>query len=320
MLLQLDAEVFFVNKFAQQVKNFVSEIRGELELQIKLSLSDKKDFSKKIEALNKEKEKALSELKEKDNSAQPLDDSAQDILNDIRNAIVAKSAYLAQLVYSKNDSTAFNEEILSIIRPILLNSFKREISEYQDVVGSSVKEFFVNINDILADKDNTALNKTEDLIGNLIGKDIIEGFLKKGLEQLAARLVAYKGLSVLPKSLSRILGPLTTIVINVIPDILRLIFGKSQEQKIEDIREKIVSEIVGKIVESLRTPVTNMLEEQRKSAMAEMERIISEEIKKIDDNIMLIQQEQQTSEEEIAVKVKTIEIGINKLKSLTENI
>ena len=134
------------------------------------------------------------------------------------------------------------------------------------------------------------------------------------------RLAAYKGISTLLDSLSKILGPLVTIIINVIPDLLRMIFGKSKEQKIDSIRQNIASEVVGKIVNSLRDPVTEMLEEQRRSAMNDMESLINEEAKKYDVNIQSMLQEQQASESEIATKVQNLEKGISELDKLLANI
>ena len=321
MLDKLDAEKFFVEKYAKEVSGFVSDIISELQLQIKLTLSDKKDFTTKIEALRSEREKALNSLNSKNNTAQSLSNSAEDILNDVREALIAKSSYLATILYNNNnDTNAFNNELLSIIRPILINSFKREISEYQYVIGDSVREFSLNVNDILQDNNNAMLNGANDIIGNLLGKDVLEGILKKGLDKLMVRLAAYKGISTLLDSLSKILGPLVTIIINVIPDLLRMIFGKSKEQKIDSIRQNIASEVVGKIVNSLRDPVTEMLEEQRRSAMNDMESLINEEAKKYDVNIQSMLQEQQASESEIATKVQNLEKGISELDKLLANI
>lgn len=321
MLDKLDPEKIFIEKYAEEVTGFVSDIISELQLQIKLALSDKKNFTTKIETLKAEREKALNNLNNKDNAAQSLSNSVEDILNDVREALIAKSGYLATILYSSNnDTNAFNNELLAVIRPVLVNSFKREISEYQDVIGDSVREFSLNVNDILQDKDNAMLNGANEIIGNLLGKDVLEGVLKKGLNKLTEKLAAYKGISTLLGSLSKILGPLVTIVINVIPDLIRLIFGKSKEQKIDAIRQKIVSEVAGKIVESLREPVTEMLEEQRRSAMNEMESLINEEAKKYDVNIQSMLQEQQASESEIAAKIQHLEKGIGELNKLLASI
>lgn len=321
MLNQLNAEKIFANKFSKEIAAFVSDIISELQLQIRLALSNKKDFTAQIEALKAERNKALDNLQIKNRDAQPLSSSAEDILDDVREAIITKSSYLANLLYQNNNNTdAFSNELLAIIRPVLVNSFKREISEYQDVIGDSVREFSLNVNEILQDKDNPILEGANEIVGNLLGKDVLENLLKKGLDKLITKLAAYKGLSTLLKSLSKILGPLITIIINVIPDLLRLVFGKSKEQKIEAIQQKIISDVVGKIIATLREPVISMLEEQRKSSMNEMETLIEEESKKFNDNVKQMQQEQQASDAEITAKVQKLENGINRLNQLTVNL
>lgn len=321
MLDKLDAEKFFTEKYSKEVSNFVSDIINELQLQIRLTLSDKKDFSAKIESLKAERTKAIESIKNKDSAAQPLSSSAEDILNDVREALIAKSSYLATILYnSSNDKDAFSNEVLSIVRPILVNSFKREISEYQDVIADSVKDFSLNVDEIIQDKDNDVLKKAAEVLGGALGKDRLEGVLKKGLDELMQRLASYKGLSTLLGTIGKLLGPLTTILIHILPDLLRLIFGKSKEQKIEAIRQKIASEIVGKIVDALRAPIEKMLEEQRRSVMQNMEALINEEAMKYDANIQAMLQEQQASETEIATKVKKLEDGIGKLTNVLQRI
>lgn len=317
MLDKLDAEKFLKDKYYAEVEVYVNDIISELQLQAKLLLSNKEDYSKRIEELKREKENALNSLREKSNSAQSLQGSADDILMDVRMALTEKSLYLANiLVQSNNDSNIFNAELLNIIRPVLVNSFKREITEYQNVIGSSVMDFSVTVNKILQDEDNKLLSGANEVIGNLLGKEVVEGFLKKGLDKLINQLVQYKGLSTLLKTLIKFVGPLTTILINIIPDILRLIFGKSKDQKIMAVQQKITGGMIDKLVEGLREPVEKILEDQRKAAYKEMESLIENEAHKFDDNIKKIQEEQQADEATITAKVQTLQVAIGELEVL----
>ena len=184
------------------------------------------------------------------------------------------------------------------------------------MIGDSVRDFSLKVNDILQDKGNQALDAANDIIGNLLGREVLEGLLKKGLDKLTEKLIAYKGLSTLLGTLGKILGPLVTILLNIIPDLLRLIFGKSRESKVDLIRQKIVSEIVPKIVESLREPVTTMLDEQRREAMNSMEQLINSEAQKFNDSVKMVQQEQRADEESTALKVKALQVAIDKLENL----
>lgn len=320
ILNSIDADKLVESKYKPQVVNLIDSFVAELQLQMKLLLSDKSDFAAKIEELKSVHEKALEELKSKAESAQSVEGSADDILQDISEALKEKAGYIATLLYDQTDSKVLNQEILTIIRPVIVNSLKREITEYSDVIGSAVQEFMVNVDEILKDKDNMMLSGAEDVIGNLLGKDLLEGLLKKGLDKLAGRLVAYKGLGELVKVLGKVLGPLVTIIINVVPDVLRLIFGKSKEQKIEEIKTKFATEIVSKIVDSLRQPIEDIITEQRGEVDKNMSALVEDETKKYNDNIVAVQNQQQQEKETIVLKVAELNGVVEKLNGLKEQV
>lgn len=313
----IDAEKVIEAKYESQVAAFISDIAAELQLQINLLLSTSTNYAEKIAQLKTQKEDALNMLVAKDREAQSVSSSAEDILSDIRSALQMKSSYLATVLFqSNNDTNLFNAELMSIIRPILMNSFKREISEYQDAVGSAVQEFSLKVNDILTDKDNQILAGAQDLAGNLLGKEVLEGILKKGLDKLAAKLVAYKGLSTLLKSLTKILGPVVIILVNILPDLIRLIFGKSKEQKIQDISTKLNSEVFIKVIDSLRPELEKMLEEQRSEIQNDLANLISAEAKKYDDNINEVMKQQEADKSEREAKACAIQQAIVQLNQI----
>lgn len=320
ILNSIDADKLVESKYKPQVVNLIDSFVAELQLQMKLLLSDKSDFAAKIEELKSVHEKALEVLKSKAESAQSVEGSADDILQDISEALKEKAGYIATLLYGQTDSKVLNQEILTIIRPVIVNSLKREITEYSDVIGSAVQEFMINVDEILKDKDNMMLSGAEDVIGNLLGKDLLEGLLKKGLDKLAGRLVAYKGLGELVKVLGKVLGPLVTIIINVVPDVLRLIFGKSKEQKIEEIKTKFATEIVSKIVDSLRQPIEDIITEQRGEVDKNMSALVEDEMKKYNDNIVAVQNQQQQEKETIVLKVAELNGVVEKLNGLKEQV
>lgn len=65
LLDKLDAEKFLKDKYYAEVEVYVNDIISELQLQAKLLLSNKEDYSKRIEELKREKENALNSLREK---------------------------------------------------------------------------------------------------------------------------------------------------------------------------------------------------------------------------------------------------------------
>ena len=319
-LSSIDSEMIITTKYKPLVLGLINGYISELQLQMKLLLQDKKCFDEKIERMKEEKANALGELRRKSQNAQSVEGSADDILNDIAEALRAKSGYLATLLYSGKDMNAFKQEMLTIIRPVIVTSFKREITEYQDVIGQAVQEFAVKAEEILNDADNNVLAGAQEIAGALVGKEILEGLLKKGLDKLAERFIGYKGLGMLFKTLGTIISPVITILINIIPDLLRIIFGKSKEQKISELQEKISSIVISKVVETMRPHIEEMISEQRGNVDKNLEAIIENETRKYDDNIRAIMEQQELEKEAIAKKVAELQECIEKLDKLVREL
>lgn len=211
----------------------------------------------------------------------------------------------------------FKQELLTIIRPIIVTSFKREITEYQDVIGKVIQDFSLKADEILSDKDLSGVQEMADYFFN---KEVLENMLRKGLDKLAMRFVGYKGLGMLFNTLGKIIGPLVTIAINIIPDVLRLIFGKSKEQKISELQQKISTTVISKVVEAMRPQMEEMLREQRKQIDDNLQQLIESETQKYDDNIRAIQQQQKLEKEAVAKKVATLQECEGKLNALTQEL
>lgn len=315
ILNSIDSEILIENRFKLPVTNYVNGFIVELQLQIKLLLSNESDYSGKLEKLRREKDDAIENVKKRASAAQSVSGSADDILQDITVALKSKSGYLATLLYQQVDTNVFANEIMTVIRPVLVNSLKREVTEYGDVISGAVQEFTLNVDNIINDKDNDLLNCATEMVENLLGKDVLEGMLKKGLDKVAEKLVAYKGLSTLLKGFAKVLTPIITIVVNILPDLMRMIFGKSKENKINEIKLKFSTEVVYKIVESLRSSIEEIISSQRAEVDSNIQTLIEEETKKYNDNIQAILKQQNEEKEEREQKAASLTV---KLESLIE--
>ena len=315
ILNSIDSEILIENRFKLPLTNYVNGFIVELQLQIKLLLSNESDYSGKLEKLRREKDDAIENVKKRASAAQSVSGSADDILQDITVALKSKSGYLATLLYQQVDTNVFANEIMTVIRPVLVNSLKREVTEYGDVISGAVQEFTLNVDNIINDKDNDLLNGATEMVENLLGKDVLEGMLKKGLDKVAEKLVAYKGLSTLLKGFAKVLTPIITIVVNILPDLMRMIFGKSKENKINEIKLKFSTEVVYKIVESLRSSIEEIISSQRAEVDSNIQTLIEEETKKYNDNIQAILKQQNEEKEEREQKAASLTV---KLESLIE--
>lgn len=135
VLQQIDGGRILEEKYQTEVNAFVDSIISQFELQIKLTLSDKKDFDEMLDKLSDKKREAVAQLEAKSASAQPIDGSVDDIITDVRQALMRNSQRLAVLALNSNGNTSnFEGEVMSIIRPVLIESFKREMTEYNDAL------------------------------------------------------------------------------------------------------------------------------------------------------------------------------------------
>lgn len=321
ILNSIDADDLVSKKDKLYVVSFINELIEEIQIKVRLTAANKKDFDSIIQQLRDKQQEAVNSLNQKNEESQSASSSADDIIEDIKEGMIARSTTLANLLYQNpNDNTSFNAELVSIIRPILINSFKREISEYQDSLSSVVNEFSTKVNDILQESNNKLLNGTVNILGNLLGAEGLDVLLKKGLDLLLKKCARYKGIAMLVKQLGKIAGPIVVILANIIPDILRLIFGKSKEKKIEELKGVIRSQLIDKLTETLRPDIEEMISSQQKTIFEDLKKMIDDEVAKIEDNINIIKQEKQVSEEEIAKKISTYTNVLESLNAIVTKI
>ncbi|MCQ2093954.1 MAG: dynamin family protein [Bacteroidaceae bacterium] len=317
ILNDVDVESAIKQRCSGAVNGYINDDITAVQTRITIINTGKDEYAEKLEQLKNGRDKALRKLKELDENAQPVADSAQDILDDVSNALNARSSSLANLLFSSNNNmNMFNAELLNIIRPVMLNAFKRELTEYSTVIGGAVQGFAVDVNDILADKNNKPLDYAKEMAGNMFGGKALENMLNAGMKKLMERWAEKKGLVTLLGCLSKVIGPVATIIVNLIPDILSFIFGKSREEKVEEIRAKLSSGVFDRIVEGLRPQVVQMLAEQRTNAMSEAEKLVNEEIKNFDAAIEQAQNEQEKNAQEREVETGKLVQTVQELQAL----
>ena len=255
----------------------------------------------------------ISSLEGKASQAQSLEGSADDILQDIRSALMGASQRLAMVAFSsKGDGKAFESELMSIIRPVLINSFKREMTEYQEVIGESMKELSADLSSVISVSSTQGESLAKDVLEKLGGGNMVESLLQKGLSMLLAKFAGKKALTLLVSALH----PVITIVVSFLPDLISLIFGKSNEQKTAEVRDKIESQVIGRVIDGLRPNVEQMLMENRQEAYNEIKAEIENTIKQIDENIKSVMDEKLSSEAEISERVNKLALAVEELKKI----
>lgn len=298
LLSGMDADDIVSKKYGDLIKGFTNSIISELQTQTKLLNTNKRDFTTEIAQLKKKKEEALESLG-KDEKSQSLKDSAGDIMFDIENALRNRSSQLAMvLLQNPEDLTEFKGEMLSIIRPVLINSYRREISEYQDVIDNSLRDFTIDINGVLPDNSLDEILQSDELQG--IAQQVLTGVLAYfDVPPVIGEIIANK-------------------IIKFLPDVLQSLFGTSQADQVSEIRNKLFVDVFPQIINVLRPEVEKAINVQREEMMEKMKQQIIEETQLFDDNLAAIMKEQVDDENTIRFRTESWKNAINQLINLIE--
>ena len=297
ILFSMDGEELLKQKYASLINTFVDSIIFELKKQETLLVNGKRDYAKEIEELKERKEDALQALKRNNDSAQPLEESAGDILYDIENALKGKATQLTMtLIQNKDDLEIFKAEMLSTIRPVLINSYKREISEYHDIMDNSLRDFTFDISGVLPD------NSLDDVFDN--------EELQNAAHTVLSTVLAFFEV---PPILADLIADK---LIGHLPDFLKSVFGKGKNEVISEIRTNLCANVFPQVTNTLRPEIEKVLGEQRQAALEEIKQRIIDEAQKFDDSISAIQKEQSDSEDVIRTKTELLKQSIEKLSSL----
>ena len=314
LLETLNGEQLAEKKFKSSVDGFINKQIAKLEFQANLLASSTNNFDSQIELLNKKREDALTRLTLNDSQAQPVEESVQDILEDIKNELLVNAYPLASSLYANNDAKSMNNMILSILRPVLVNSFKREVGEYQKEIGQTLTQLSDDIEAILRDENNPLVKQAQDIVDNLVGRELLEELLTKGFAALVTRFARYKSISALLNITGKIINPLVGILIGLIPDLLRLIFGKSKSEKISEIQKQLENVAFSQIVEAMREPITNMIVEQRQESFDAIKTVIEDEIDSLNASLNEVKKQKEEDEAINNKKIEALKDAVYQLK------
>lgn len=317
LLEDLDSDTIIHEKYDDIVKIFVEDIISALLMQINILSTKDESLVRKIEELKIEKENAINKLKQNHESAQSIYGSADDIIQDVRNALMSRSSSIASIIFNGGQAEQVKAEVLSIIRPVLINSFKRELEEYQLQIGDTLRDFSEQMSKII---EGDGVLKPEQFLGDLIKQDVLETLIKKGITALIAKVTGKKALVTILGMVSKLAAPIASIVIFIIPDLLSLIFGKSNSEKLQEIKEKVQINLIERLTAEMRPQIEKLIESSRQEAYDAVELLINEQVAKYDNAINKLVADKNISEEQKSSLIESYQHAIEDLKQIIKSL
>ena len=252
----VDSQEYLRKRFKGQVEGLLMKVITNLQLQITLKNTPSTKYQDLIEKIKEEKASALDQLKHQMASTQPLEGSVEDIMDDVRHALLNNASLLANIAFKTHgNGNELKNQLLAIIRPALINGVRRELTEYADCLSPVVENFMVNINEIIS-QNATPENIIEDF-------DPLKGMVESWLLQLITRLIARIPLL---KFLSILIGPIVEMLFKLLNNLVDILTGSKarREQKmLIEIQQKFEGEIADQIIAHLRPEITRLIREER---------------------------------------------------------
>lgn len=290
----LDSEALVAEKFGKKLKLIIGSVIDQLKLRIDLRTKDIENVEEKIKQIDEELSNVKAELPTDNSNADTPEKSTQDILDNVQAALTAKSTDIAQMIIDKEDQEEIKAVIVSTVRTELITSLKEESEQFSTALGSAVQESVAELATIEVDTD--FMSDFSDIF------ETINGYI----EQLL--------------SLGGIWGQLASILLPFLPKVINWLFGKSDEEVLEEVREKVMGKCVNKVIDSIQPTIFKITVDNQRRIQ---EKIISEivsKMEKVKDGLREKMADVNKSKEEVEAEISKLSSAISHLNSILSEI
>ena len=207
----------------------VNSVIEQLKIRVNIRNKDIANVEEKIKKIEEEIANVKAEFPADTSMADSPEKSTQDILDRVNAALEAKATDIAQMIIDGDDQESIKSFVIGIVRSEIIISLKEESKQYSEAIGKAVQESVKNLAAIEIDVDfmndfNSVLQIVTPLVETLSVAGGIWGSIAKVI------------LPFLPQ-----------IIIGLIPLTLNWLFGKSEEEALEEMREKVMDKCINKI-------------------------------------------------------------------------
>lgn len=297
----IDASKLLEEKFSSRVAQFCSQQINALNAQSNVYSSNIEDVQKHIVALEAEKLKAASAINEANVGDTP-EKSTQDVLDLVLSSLRSHSSEIAQMAIDKEDTAVINARVLNYIRPVIVLAFKEEGEQYASAMNTVV------------DNVSTALQNNLTIDGNIFD-NIVDGFREDivgGISVAADILIA------MPNVFAKALGWVLQLLGDKVPDLIKWFLGKSKDDVLLEVTEKVESSIIPQIIERLRPEILQQITAQQQRIRENINSSVMSTIGNLQDSV--IASKEMSDKIELENQLQQIIIAIEKITNIKNSL
>jgi hypothetical protein len=257
---------------------------------VDLRSKDITNVNEKIKKIDEEIANIKVELPSNNSNADSPEKSTRDILDNVKAALEAKSVDIAQMIVDKEDPESIKAVIVSTVRTEIISSLKEESEQYSSALGTAVQESVSDLATIEVDTD--FMSDFSEIF------EVLNGYI----EQLL--------------SLGGIWGALAKVLLPFLPDILNWLFGKSNEEVIEEVRAKFMNKCVNQVINGIQPTVFKITVDNQKRIQEKIQAELVSKMEKVKEGLLEKLEDANKSKEEVATEISKLTSALNLLNSI----
>ena len=285
----LNPERLLAEKFGKKLKHIINSVVEQIKLRIDIKTNDIANVDEKIKKIDEEISNVKAELPQSDNADSPQK-STQDILDNVRAALEAKSTDIAQMIIDKENQEAIKAIIVSTVRMEIIASLKEESEQYSTALGTAVQDSVADLSKIEVDTD--FINDFSEIF------EVLNGYIETLL------------------SLGGIWGQLAAVLLPFLPDVLNWLFGKTEEEVLEEVRDKVMSKCVNQVIIGIQPTIFKITVDNQKRIQEKIQAELVSKMEKVKDGLREKMADANKSKEEVELEISKLTSAISHLNSI----
>ncbi|WP_315546275.1 dynamin family protein [Prevotella koreensis] len=290
-LESLNPESLVAEKLSKSLKIIVNSVIEQMKVRISLRSKDIENIDEKIKQIDEEINNVKAELPVGEN--QDIDTpekSTQDILDNVKAALEAKATDIAQMIVDKEDQESIKAVIVSIVRAEIISSLKEESEQYSTALGTAVQEQMRNLATIEVDTD--FMKDMSEIL------EILNGYI--------AMLLPAGG----------IWGNLARVLLPFLPGIVNWLFGKTDEDILEEVREKVISKCVNEVAEGIRPTISKITIDTQHKIQEKIQSELVSKMEKVKEGLREKIADANKTKEEVTDELSKLNAAVSHLNSV----
>ena len=286
----LNAEELIARRINKKLEYIAASAIECLDVKIQLRKQDIEDVEGKLKKLEEEIANVRAELPADGIKVDTPEESTQDILDNVKTALSAKAEDIAQMIIDKSETEEIKAVITSVVRAEIIASLKEESEQYSTAIGSVVQESVKKIAEIEVTAD--FMDGFNDIY-NLV-YSYIDGLLDNG----------------------HVWGKIAKVILPFLPNLINYLFGKSDEEILGEVKNKIISIGATQLAEGLRPTLLNMTLENQKRIKEKIHEEIVAKMEKVKDGLREKISDAGKSKEVVENELAALNGAVEELKAM----